>query len=133
MLPNIFYYLSISFAHTLFYFWCQKAAEEDREIREGNKATKKQFRYCWKSCTLISCYQVSIILGSAIFFMIRLRRAGIKNWVKYAILRVQMSTPYTSASVKTRLNILVLLLKGAVSRNSVKLGNYKMPVKLRET
>ena len=24
-------------------------------------------------------------------------------------------------------------LKGAVSRNSVKLGNYKMPVKLRET
>ena len=133
MLPNIFYYSSISFAHTLFYFWCQKAAEEDREIREGNKAMKKQFRYCWKSCTLISCYQVSIILGSAILFMIRLRRAGIKNWVKYAILRVQMSTPYTSASVKTRLNILVLLLKGAVSRNSVKLGNYKMPVKLRET
>ena len=26
-----------------------------------------------------------------------------------------------------------VLLKGAVSRNSVKLGNYKMPVKLRET
>ena len=26
-----------------------------------------------------------------------------------------------------------LVLKGAVSRNSVKLGNYKMPVKLRET
>ena len=25
------------------------------------------------------------------------------------------------------------LLKGAVSRNSAKLGNYKMPVKLRET
>ena len=24
-------------------------------------------------------------------------------------------------------------IKGAVSRNSVKLGNYKMPVKLRET
>ena len=24
-------------------------------------------------------------------------------------------------------------LKGAVSRNSAKLGNYKMPVKLRET
>ena len=26
-----------------------------------------------------------------------------------------------------------LLVKGAVSRNSAKLGNYKMPVKLRET
>ena len=26
-----------------------------------------------------------------------------------------------------------LSLKGAVSRNSAKLGNYKMPVKLRET
>ena len=26
-----------------------------------------------------------------------------------------------------------LVLKGAVSRNSAKLGNYKMPVKLRET
>ena len=25
------------------------------------------------------------------------------------------------------------LVKGAVSRNSAKLGNYKMPVKLRET
>ena len=25
------------------------------------------------------------------------------------------------------------LFKGAVSRNSAKLGNYKMPVKLRET
>ena len=71
---------------------------------------KKQFRYCWKSCTLISCYQVSIILASTILFMIGLRRAGIKNWVKYAILRVQISTPYTYASVKTRLNVLVLLL-----------------------
>ena len=29
-----------------------------------------------------------------------------------------------------RLNKLSLLLKGAVSRNSPKLGNYKMPVKL---
>ena len=46
MLPNIVYYLSVSFAHTLFYFCCQKAAEEDREIREGNEAMKKQFRYC---------------------------------------------------------------------------------------
>ena len=27
----------------------------------------------------------------------------------------------------------VVQLKGAVSRNSAKLGNYKMPVKLRET
>ena len=27
----------------------------------------------------------------------------------------------------------VLAIKGAVSRNSAKLGNYKMPVKLRET
>ena len=26
-----------------------------------------------------------------------------------------------------------LLIKGAVSRNSAKLGNYQMPVKLRET
>ena len=26
-----------------------------------------------------------------------------------------------------------LLVKGAVSQNSAKLGNYKMPVKLRET
>ena len=26
-----------------------------------------------------------------------------------------------------------IFLKGAVSRNSAKLGNYKMPVKLRET
>ena len=28
---------------------------------------------------------------------------------------------------------LLLLIKGAVSRNSAKLGNYKMPVKLGET
>ena len=28
---------------------------------------------------------------------------------------------------------LVEFVKGAVSRNSAKLGNYKMPVKLRET
>ena len=27
----------------------------------------------------------------------------------------------------------VVVLKGAVSRNSAKLGNYKMPLKLRET
>ena len=27
----------------------------------------------------------------------------------------------------------ILVVKGAVSRNSAKLGNYKMPVKLRET
>ena len=27
----------------------------------------------------------------------------------------------------------LLIFKGAVSRNSAKLGNYKMPVKLRET
>ena len=71
---------------------------------------KKQFRYCWKSCTLISCYQVSIIWASTILFMIGFRRAGIKNWVKYAILHVQMSTPYTYAPVKTRLKSLVLLL-----------------------
>ena len=30
-------------------------------------------------------------------------------------------------------NFFLLLFKGAVSRNSAKLGNYKMPVKLRET
>jgi len=30
-------------------------------------------------------------------------------------------------------NYLFLLVKGAVSRNSVKLGNYKMPAKLSET
>ena len=48
--------------------------------------------------------------ASAILFMFGLRRAGIKNWIIYAILRVQMSTPYTYAPVKTRLNILVLLL-----------------------
>ena len=48
--------------------------------------------------------------ASAILFMFWLRRAGIKNWIIYAILRVQMSTPYTYAPVKTRLNILVLLL-----------------------
>ena len=30
-------------------------------------------------------------------------------------------------------SLFVLLVKGAVSRNSAKLGNYKMPVKLRET
>ena len=29
--------------------------------------------------------------------------------------------------------IVILMFKGAVSRNSAKLGNYKMPVKLRET
>ena len=29
--------------------------------------------------------------------------------------------------------IFSVALKGAVSRNSAKLGNYKMPVKLRET
>ena len=27
---------------------------------------------------------------------------------------------------------IMILFKGAVSRNSAKLGNYKMPVKLRE-
>ena len=31
------------------------------------------------------------------------------------------------------IEILFTYLKGAVSRNSVKLGNHKMPVKLRET
>ena len=29
--------------------------------------------------------------------------------------------------------VFVLWFKGAVSRNSAKLGNYKMPVKLRKT
>ena len=29
--------------------------------------------------------------------------------------------------------VVVLVIKGAVSRNSAKLGNYKMPVKLSET
>ena len=27
----------------------------------------------------------------------------------------------------------IVVLKGAVSRNSAKLGNYKMPVRLRQT
>ena len=30
-------------------------------------------------------------------------------------------------------HVIFYLVKGAVSRNSAKLGNYKMPVKLRET
>ena len=38
---------------------------------------------------------------------------------------------------KKYVNIIIIvkgiLFKGAVSRNSAKLGNYKMPVKLRET
>ena len=29
--------------------------------------------------------------------------------------------------------IAILMFKGAVSRNAAKLGNYEMPVKLRET
>ena len=37
-------------------------------------------------------------------------------------------------TIEEVVNVLVTkLLKGAVSRNSAKLGNYKMPVKLRET
>ena len=39
---------------------------------------------------------------SAILFIIGLRRSGIKNWVKYAILRVRMSLAYGYALVKTR-------------------------------
>ena len=45
---------------------------------------------------------------------------------KLKFLKVQM----------TEVSITMLLtqhFKGAVSRNSAKLGNYKMPVKLRET
>ena len=41
---------------------------------------------------------------------------------------------FTYEQLKKFVNVLVTkLLKGAVSRNSAKLGNYKMPVKLRET
>ena len=37
-------------------------------------------------------------------------------------------------TIEEVVNVLVTkLLKGAVSRNSAKLGNYKMPVDLRET
>ena len=35
--------------------------------------------------------------------------------------------------ISTAIYIVHLPLKGAVSQNSAKLGNYKMPVKLRET
>ena len=41
---------------------------------------------------------------------------------------------FTYEQLKKFVNVLVTkLLKGAVSRNSAKLGNYKMPVDLRET
>ena len=35
--------------------------------------------------------------------------------------------------VQIKLGSLPSMLKGAVSRSSAKLGNYKMPVKLKET
>ena len=35
--------------------------------------------------------------------------------------------------VQMKLGSYPSMLKGAVSRNSAKLGNYKMPVKLKET
>ena len=41
--------------------------------------------------------------SSAILFTIGLWRAGIKSWVKYAILRVRMFLCYAYALVKTRL------------------------------
>ena len=45
--------------------------------------------------------------SSAILFIIRLRRAGIENWLKYAILRVgspyAYAYAYAYALVKTRL------------------------------
>ena len=41
---------------------------------------------------------------------------------------------FTYEIIEEVVNVLVAkLLKEAVSRNSAKLGNYKMPVKLRET
>ena len=39
----------------------------------------------------------------------------------------------TFFSFKTEQRYEHMKLKGAASRNSAKLGNYKMPVKLRET
>ena len=40
---------------------------------------------------------------------------------------------FHSFLVEVQMKLGSSMLKGAVSRNSAKLGNYKMPVKLKET
>ena len=52
------------------------------------------------------------------------------KWMRYKALSTESTLNYISLSDFLELN---RLFKGAVSRNSAKLGNYKMPVKVGET
>ena len=49
---------------------------------------------------------------------------------EFGDVQLQLELSEMSSVIKS---ILPQVIKGAVSRNSVKLGSYKMPVELRET
>ena len=55
----------------------------------------------------------------------------LENYV-YGSARKEILSPMTNFHFGM-LSVHLRVLKGAVSRNPAKLGNYKMPVKLRET
>ena len=77
-----------------------------------------------KDITCTALFKLWHVIFSELW-IVKYRRLMVLT-TKLKFLKVQM----------TEVSITMLLtqhFKGAVSRNSAKLGNYKMPVKLRET
>ena len=60
---------------------------------------------------------------------------GVKETLEQVknLLKQELSINVKLDGLTTKLSDIDTAVKGAVSRNSAKLGNYKMPVKLRET
>ena len=70
------------------------------------------------------------------FHLPRIRSNYFKHTFKFAITKILEEIPTSMKTLsynKFKKKYKPILLKGAVSRNSANLGNYKMPIKLRET
>ena len=132
-------------------------SEQATNIKKKKKQSEKQLKRAWKRhwegsrgrtvfCFYILYFQIIFQAGnvhesaslSAIW-----KSRDLENLIYHAnyqttadltdreeiILVHRASTP----TQKKNLTSLETVLKGAVSRNSAELGNYKMPVKLKET
>ena len=70
------------------------------------------------------------------FHVPRIRSNYGKHTFKFAITKILEEIPTSMKTLsyyQLKKKNKRILLKGAVSQNSAKLGNYKMPIKLRET
>ena len=124
MFHNIF----VSLFFSLF-LWVHSSLEKERDV-------KVDMRSCWcahahrnRVCELTRSNKSCCV--SSVCIVLNLTHPDSLLQQLVSISQTALSL-FTYAHMKF-LSFLTKRLKGAVSRNSAKLGNYKMPVKLRET